>query len=228
MKKNLIISPVGDESLHKNWLSENKNFDLVLIYYGKSDDKFYEYKNDCNLIVRDTGEKGSMYVKFISEHLDLIKNYENIWLPDDDLDISTEEINLLFETHQKYSLWLSQPSVKGHVSYDIERKQEGTILRFTTFVEVLCPMMSHNTLLKLYETYGYNKSSWGLDYLWPKLLGYPSNKIAIIDLVTVNHTKPVGGTYDRFERHPMEELKELFAKYQLGFYQNTFSSIKIK
>lgn len=227
MRKNLIISPVGDDSLHKNWLSEKQNFDIFLIYYGKSEEKLNEYKNDCNLIVKDSGEKGEMYVRFISNNLELIKNYESIWLPDDDLDISTEEINLLFDTHQKYSLWLSQPSVKGHVSYDIERKQENTILRFTTFVEVLCPLMSLKTLLVLYKTYDYNKSSWGLDYLWPKILGYPTNKIGIIDLVTVNHTKVVGGTYDRFEKHPMEELKELFAKYELNFYQKTFSSIKI-
>ena len=40
MKKNIVIVPCGDNSLHLNWLSENQNFDLGFIYYGNSDEKF--------------------------------------------------------------------------------------------------------------------------------------------------------------------------------------------
>ena len=67
-----------------------------------------------------------------------------------------------------------------------------------------------------------------MDYLWPRLLGYPKDKIAIIDLVTVKHTNPIGETYEgRFSKEPMQELQELFFKYNLTFNQQTYSGISI-
>jgi hypothetical protein len=226
MSKNLIIAPVGDISLHKNWLNQNKNFDLILIYYGDSDEKFEDYKKDSILIIKDKGPAGKLYYRTILNNLELIKKYDFIWLPDDDLGTDYEQINLLFETHIKYGLLLSQPSIYGHVAYDIERHNTSSILRYTNFVEVLCPVMDLETLLTLYPTYNLNESSWGLDYLWPKLLGYPTNKIAVIDLVFVFHTRPIGQTYDRFKKTPMEELQELFSEHNLTWSQITYSSIE--
>ena len=39
-RRNLIISPIGDTSVHASWLShpELRSFDLFLIYYGQADD----------------------------------------------------------------------------------------------------------------------------------------------------------------------------------------------
>ena len=31
---NLVIATVGDNSLHKEWIKEKPNFELVLLYYG--------------------------------------------------------------------------------------------------------------------------------------------------------------------------------------------------
>jgi hypothetical protein len=226
MNKNLVIAPVGDNSLHKNWLSKNQNFDLILIYYGDSDLIFEEYKKDSILIIKDKGPAGKLYYRSILNNLDLIKKYNFVWLPDDDLDTDYEQINQLFEIHKKHNLSLSQPSIYGHVSYDIERQNKSTVLRYTNFVEVLCPLMNLETLMTLYPTYNLNESSWGLDYLWPKILNYPNDKIAIIDLVFVIHTRAVGETYSRFKKTPMEELQELFSEYNLTWSQITYSSIK--
>jgi hypothetical protein len=226
IKKNLVIASVGDGSLHKNWLDEKQNFDLILIYFGDSDEMFENYKKDSIFTFRGKGEKGRLYYQTISNNLELINKYDFIWLPDDDLDTDYEQINLLFETHKKYGLSLSQPSIDGYVSYEIEKQNKSSILRYTNFVEVLCPLMDLETLLTIYPTYNLNESSWGLDYLWPKLLGYPTDKIAIIDLVLVTHTRPVGQTYARFKKTPMEELQELFSEHNLTWSQITYSSIQ--
>lgn len=47
--KNLIISVVGDESLHPSWINGNKQFHTYLIYYGKHENK---YKNDCDFYLQ--------------------------------------------------------------------------------------------------------------------------------------------------------------------------------
>ena len=43
---NLVIGVVGDESLHKHWISEK--YDLFLIYYGDNESNKQKYKNQAN------------------------------------------------------------------------------------------------------------------------------------------------------------------------------------
>jgi hypothetical protein len=228
MKKNLIIVPSGDNSLHQNWISGDTNFDLVVIYYGDSQEKFKEYKEKSIDCVNKKGHKWFLIYDYIVENQEKISEYDFFWFPDDDLMSNTENLNIFFNLIKENSLWLSQPSLDGYVSYPIELKVANSKLRFTNFVEIICPAMDRNTLTKLIGSFKENESGWGLDYLWPKLLGYPIDKIAIIDTVTVTHTRPVGGNYSgRFKKEPMTELSELFAKYGLSFNQTVISTVKI-
>jgi hypothetical protein len=78
--------------------------------------------------------------------------------------------------------------------------------------------MSKNTLKLLFETFTITESGWGLDLLWPKLLGYPKDKIAIIDKIVIDHTKEVGKNYEgRFSRHPFEELNDIMRDHSVDF-----------
>ena len=218
--------PAGDSSLHTHWISGNCNFDLIIIYYGNSEDVYNEYKTQSLDCVKNKGEKWHLIHNYIKNNFDKIKHYEYIWFPDDDLLSNSDDINTLFYTNKEHELSLSQPSLDGYVSYDIEKKVEGSKLRFTSFVEIICPMMSKNTCFNLLETFIINESGWGLDYLWPKLLGYSQDKIAIIDKVEVEHTRPVGSNYsNRFKKEPMQELNELFRSHNLGFYQTVYKTI---
>jgi hypothetical protein len=225
MNKNLIIVPAGDNSLHNNWLDENKNFDLIIIYYGNSDEIYEKYVTQSKLAIKTKGNKWHLIYDLLYNNDDIISQYDYVWFPDDDLDSNTESINRLFDINSQYDLWLSQPTLDGHVSFPIEQKVENSILRFTNFVEIICPVMKYDTIKTLLPYFNINESGWGLDFLWPKILGYPLDKIAIIDDVTVIHTKPVGGDYSRFKKEPIIELKEIFNKYNLSWSQDTFNTI---
>ncbi|KAK3241370.1 hypothetical protein CYMTET_48860 [Cymbomonas tetramitiformis] len=76
-------------------------------------------------------------------------------------------------------------------------------LRYTQFVEVQMPVFSRYALEKCMKTFQETTSTWGLDLIWPKLLGYPTDKIAIIDAVQAYHpsnahTVPGGTSQDQF------------------------------
>jgi hypothetical protein len=98
-------------------------------------------------------------------------------------------------------------------------------LRYTNFVEVLAPLFDLESLLKVYHLFDLNYSSFGFDYLWAHLLGYPQNKIAIIDDIIMDHTKPVGQDYSHFPRQPWDELLELLYKYNIIKQEVTYSQI---
>jgi hypothetical protein len=216
MTKNLIISPTGENSLVREWVKETPNFDLVLLCYGNDEEKASIFKQYTPYVFIGKGEKFHLIKSFILENLDFISKYQYIWLPDDDASISTFNINKLFKTAEEYNLMLCQPSMNGYVSHNITLPVTNNILRYTNFVEVLAPLFSLEALLKVYQTFDLNYSGWGYDYLWPYLLGYPQDKIAIIDNIIMTHTRPVGSNYSRFPVHPGVEMGILLQKYNIN------------
>ena len=222
---NLIISPVGDNSLHNSWMGDDANFDLVLLYYGDNENIAQSYLYYTPYVYTAKGEKYHLLKSFIQSNLDFISNYEYIWFPDDDVSISTQNINKLFKIATQYELSISQPAMEGYISHEITKPISNSLLRYTNFVEVLAPLFDKETLFKVYDTFNLNYSSWGYDYLWTHLLGYPKNKIAIIDDIIMTHTKPVGQSYSRFPRAPWEEMNELLYLYNIKKEEINYSQI---
>jgi len=58
------------------------------------------------------------------------------------------------------------------------------------------------------------------------MLNYHTDKVAIIDEVTVTHTKPVGANYERFKVHPHDALHAFMNEHDLSFNAEVFSTIK--
>ena len=222
---NLIISPVGDNSLHNSWMGDDANFDLVLLYYGDNENIAQSYLYYTPYVYTAKGEKYHLLKSFIQSNLDFISNYKYIWFPDDDVSISTQNINKLFKIATQYELSISQPAMEGYISHEITKPIPNSLLRYTNFVEVLAPLFDKETLFKVYDTFNLNYSSWGYDYLWTHLLGYPKNKIAIIDDIIMAHTKPVGQSYSRFPRAPWEEMNELLYLYNIKKEEINYSQI---
>ena len=108
MKNYLVISTVGDESLHHEWIENNPNFDLVLLYYGDSDTVVKEYAQQTPYVYMAKGEKYHLLKSLILSFPEFISNYKYVWLPDNDVSISTENINKMFEIANKYGTFRSQ------------------------------------------------------------------------------------------------------------------------
>lgn len=219
--KNLVISPTGNDSLFKNWILDSPNFDLVLLCY---EDIKFDLSQYTKFHYRMNGEKWPMVKRFITENIDTILQYDNFWFPDDDLLTDSKSINKLFEIHTKYRLDICQPSIKGPQSFQITQNNPDCVLRYTNFVEVMCPLMTKSTLIKVFQTFEQSKSGWGLDLIWQKVLN--TERSAIIDEIIVEHTRPVGQKYaGRFKVNPKQELKNLKRKHDLTLNPKVIKSI---
>lgn len=214
--KNLIIAAVGDNSLHHNWIQGIPNFDLSLIYFGKNSDIAKKYSQEAKYFKNQSGQKFPLIKSFLLENPNILKTYNFVWMPDDDIFISTEEINTLFDIACSYKLDLCQPGMKGYFSHKFTKPELFTFLRYTNFVEVLAPLMSIKTLINLYESFDISKSGWGLEFYWENIISKNDGKIAIIDSVVMHHTKPIGIDYSRFDIHPRIELENINNKYNLN------------
>ncbi|RMZ54552.1 hypothetical protein APUTEX25_002127 [Auxenochlorella protothecoides] len=97
-------------------------------------------------------------------------------------------LNTAFAAVTAFQLLLAQPSVcRAHWSftpYETLRQRDESILRYTNLVEIMAPIFDMDFFDELVRLTLYNAHyGWGLDWIWPDLLGYPSDKIAVIDEV---------------------------------------------
>jgi hypothetical protein len=228
-KRNLIICRAGESSLHPAWLNPPayKNFDLWVNYYGATPGK---YARTCDLYRESKGIKYPEIHRFIIENIDRVIEYDAVWLPDDDLRCDARTIHEMFELFHHYELRLAQPSLSqdSNYSHEITLHHPECILRYTNFIEPMAPIFSRVALQICLPTFTQCQSGWGLDYVWPKLLSNAPDKVAIIDAVTVVHTRPVGNgdLYKKLPEHPMEELYRLGRQYGFTpFEMITFKSI---
>lgn len=215
-RRNLIISPIGDTSVHTSWLShpEQRTFDLFLIYYGRNGDFG---RAEATHYLRRGGFKWELVDHVCKHHAEILDRYTNIWCPDNDICADTHSVNRLFDLFERYSLKLAQPAIAaGQVSYETLRQRPGVVLRYSPYVEVMCPLFARDALRRCEPTLLECRSGWGLDWVWPRW--FAQHEIAIIDAVGVEHTGPLGQgeNYQKLAElgvFPGREFQEVMAKY---------------
>jgi len=220
MHRNLVIVRAGDESLHLEWSKGGqRNFDLFVSYFGTVNER-YRAASDYYESVR--GLKWPRLAEIFAERRHELSRYDAIWLPDDDLRADASMVSCMFDQFHEFNLLLAQPAlgVGSQWSHHITVVHPENRLRFTNFVEIMCPIFSQRALTVLTPSFGSSVSGWGLDFAWPHLLNYPQDRVAILDETPVVHTRPVGsgGTYEQYRIgriNPALEAEEVMKKYGL-------------
>jgi hypothetical protein len=200
-RRNLVVLCANRNSLHPAWLDGagtlERSWDLCLSFYGPREDfpppPPFEYL-----------AWQPRTPKFIGLHRlfhagSPLWQYDRVWLPDDDLATNLRDINRLFEICDEYGLQIAQPALTkaSFVTHHVTRQHRGSQLRFTTFVEIMAPLFKREALAICAPTFENSQSGWGLDHVWPRLLGLPRTGMAVIDEIAVTHTRPVAANYDR-------------------------------
>ncbi|SEC69956.1 hypothetical protein [Paenibacillus sp. GP183] len=216
-KRFLVIGRVGDTSIHQQWLqpAEYKNFDLCLSYFGSTSGR---YANECDFYHELPGLKWPTVKDTIEAFGDGIDQYDAIWMPDDDISANASDINRMFQIFMQQGLELAQPALTpdSYFGHRITVKNPNYFLRYSHFIEPMVPLYSRNTFQKLLPTFEKSESGWGLDFVWPKLLGYPYKKLAVIDEVAVKHTRRVGGgeLYKNISGSQWDDLYRVTEEYE--------------
>ncbi len=225
-RKNLIVVRAGENSLHPEWISEPslRNFDIFVSYYGKSPGTF---SSNADYYEAAAGLKYPALFALCQSKPDLLFEYDACWFPDDDLSASTITISRMFDLFHKYKLWLAQPALKpgSYFTYPGVIRNPNTKLRFTGFVEIMCPIFQRDVLETLVHTFSLTASGWGLDLLWQHLLGYPDDRIAVLDQTPVVHTRPVGGgvfykNCAKMGVFPQSDLERIVNDFKLEWRQD--------
>lgn len=221
-RPNLIIVRAGDASIHERWLSgAPRNFDLMVSYYGDQPGRFGQSAEYYHVM---KGPRWPAHHAIFSNYMQLMGSYAHVGLVCDDIDANAAVWNSMFFACDWYGLDLAQPSVVGHVSWDITRPQPGCLLRYTSFVESMAPFFSRRALERVRPTFAESISGWGLSYLWSQRLPWPEYRTAIIDTVQIGHTLPVRRgslrpTLDALGIDPEQERREIMARHGITTFE---------
>jgi hypothetical protein len=224
--RNLIIACVGDNSTHRSWISgrANDDFDLMLIEYGSG---LKGYERDCQFYLRSCGTKYPLTMRAFQQYRKQIREYENIWLPDDDIgEINSDGIRKLFAEFEQSGLQLAQPAVRHHgTSYEALWPIKNARWHNTNFVEIMCPLFTRRAFERLVFTFRSSVSGWGLDFWWSVLLR-PGN-LGVIDTVPVTHTRqcnfnsPLYKSLAKLGINPTDELYSILHRAGMDWFVPT-------
>ena len=225
MRENLVIARVGANSLHAGWLVPDapRNWDLLLSPYqalGPQSDQ------DCTVGEIVPGPKWSGLRQVLADW-DGWRGYEHVWLPDDDIRADPGVISSMFDVAGAAGLQLFAPALGpasyfGHFDTMHNRSFYG---RRVGFVEIMVPGFSTAALEMVLPTLEASPTGWGwgLDSVWPKLLGYED--IAVLDGLAVDHTRPIGAMRDSELFHRLlDESDTITRRYGCQQVHTTFGA----
>lgn len=201
LRRNLVVVRAGDASLHRAWAQAGRrDFDCFVSYFGREPRR---HADAADFLETRPGPKWPGLAALLAEHGDLVRGYDAVWFPDDDLAVSAGEIDRMFAFFHAYDLCLAQPALTRDSphTWNTLLQQPGCHLRYGGFVEAMAPIFSRAALERCAPTFGESPSGWGLDWLWPVLCRAEGlDRIAVIDATPVRHTRPVGG--ELYANHP--------------------------
>jgi hypothetical protein len=219
--QNIVIAPCGNRSdmFYKHWIADTeiKNFDLCLLFYHEKIENPNLYNNvDFFYHLKDF--KYHMLFNLLTNiHPEWLNKYTYFYFLDDDIKISTQQINKMFELSAVFDSWISQASLtkNSYCSWPMFKQQPDCFCRFVGQIEVMAPLFNKEALVKCLPSFIANKSSWGVDSVWSKLLNYTEDKLIVFDAVTMEHTQPVGGgeLYQKIGVDPQEDWEKIIKQF---------------
>lgn len=220
-RKNIVISPCGNRSVlfRDAWMKDeaDREFDICLLFYHDTIEHPERYeKVDYFYHLKDF--KYFMLHKLFQDiHPEWLEEYEYFYFPDDDIEINTRDINKLFALSKGLETSISQASlsVDSFCSWPMFRHHNNCMLRYVGQIEVMAPLFSREALKTCLPSFIGNRSSWGIDSVWSRLLNYPEDKLVVFDAVVMKHTLPVGGgeLYTKLGVSPHEEWKAVTQQF---------------
>ena len=208
LKQNCVISAVGNNSLHEQWISNgaDSNFDIHLIVYDWSYNKWY---NGVDFISYRKGYKMKLVYDYLLSHPEYIEHYDYFFILDDDISTDAIGIERLFRFMKEYQLEIAQPALKeSYYTYPQTLRDKMCTLRYTNFVEIMAPCFSRRALKTVLETFNANESGWGIEFHWASLINSNKKDIAIIDSASMVHTRPIQSCNEKNQRDFYDYVKE--------------------
>jgi hypothetical protein len=127
--------------------------------------------------------------------------YDGYMFLDGDLQFDASQLSQFLSFVHAAKLDLAQPCVTrdSYCYWKMAYHQPGYVFRETSFVEVMAPYLSRSALSNTIETFTRSISTYGLDLVWPSLIG--GTAIGVVDAFQVRHLDRVDHISGNFYKY---------------------------
>ncbi len=168
----LVFTSAGDHSNVAQWLP-GRRYDVFVSYYGDSPDTF-PFRSTVDIFKARKDCKFCNIQYWRAQEPDLFSKYEAIAVFDDDIQITPDALNRLFEIRDRYALWITTPAMKPqhHVWYSsLAAIEPSTRVRLVDFVEMDCPLFQKDKLWQFLDDFDPSVKGWGTDVWYTNFFG---------------------------------------------------------
>jgi len=119
---------------------------------------------------------------------------------DDDVALPRGFLDALLFLAERFDLRLAQPAHRrrSHAAYAVTRRQAGSVVRETGFVEIGPVCAFHASTFETLLPFPPLRAGWGLDAHWAALARERGWRIGVVDALPVRHAmRPIADSYRR-------------------------------
>ncbi len=131
--------------------------------------------------------------------------FDWVFLCDDDVELSVDFLDRFISLAERYDFALCQPArtVDSFTDHPIVQILPGLTARRTNFVEIGPVVCMRRDAARLLMPFGETSGmGWGLDFVWPRILGGAGLRLGIIDATPIAHRfRPPAIGYDTTKAH---------------------------
>jgi len=246
-----IFTSAGDNNAIRLWLKGKspRRWDLIVAYYGNDIDEFSKICKMSTYAFRAKGGKCQNLKKLVIQKPQVLDQYTHVWVCDDDIQMSAEQIDEAFAIAEFYKFWIAQPAFlpegKNGLSINVYNGPEYDY-RIVNFIEEGVPIFRRDKLTEFLKVYDGSLTGWGIDswyinlfrsHAWDRFVSlFKADKFgrfAIIDRVQIlnPYDEVKGGReIDRLQPAVLREANWMRTKAKYGLAEirpKVFASCKI-
>lgn len=202
--------------LHTWMADRDRTFDVWVNFYDAS--AFQPWAGDW--VSSQVGTKFTAIASYHRQYPEIFAAYDYVWLLDDDIDLTGDQIDAAFRAANTASADLAQPSLShdSHCMWPVLFSRLRSRWRAVSTVEIMMPIYSRRLAATAFPEYRRSVSGFGLDLLSGKLCDQAGGRAVVIDEVVARHGQAIdqsGGEYYQFlRRNDINANAELWALAQ--------------
>lgn len=226
MRDYLLFTSAGDKFNKFNkepysWNStDNANFDTFVVFYGDNKELSKSIKSEATYFLENKAAKFQNLVYAYQKHPDVFSKYKYVFVIDNDIEVSTVEINFLFNFANYLNYDIIQPSLRNiqrcRKDHWLMIQTPGVFFSDVNFIEVNLPLFNNQYLIQFVEYLINLKepllSGYGMDHVYLDFFKYKlkdnSKKFGIVHGIGVVNPLEENREIDNYES--LEQRKKHF------------------